>query len=65
MYHIIEKKGITSMGRVATSGAHTSGVREAPVGTNMVLTCTKYKSFMNKKLQVFPTSFFQVLNFIL
>jgi hypothetical protein len=42
VYHVIENKGITSKGRVATSGADTSDVKGAPVGTNMVLTCTKY-----------------------
>lgn len=42
VHHVIENKGITSKGRVATSGADTSDVKGAPVGTNMVLTCTKY-----------------------
>lgn len=34
---------ITSKGRVATSGAHTSDVNGTPVGTKIVLTCIKYR----------------------
>lgn len=41
---VINHAKVTSKGRVATSGAHVSDVKEAPVGTKIVLTWTNNTS---------------------
>ena len=49
LIYIIGFPGITSRGRIATRGAHTSDVKAAPVGTKIVLTCIKNRSLSRLK----------------